>query len=304
MRFSLGFARTTALLPLLLALAGWLLLVVARIAFIGGAPDARLAVLPGDHGARFVNRIFEERDAAILGARLLAWIGVVPAREFPALPALLAEGYDLVDAEVPQLGTPVPGTYLGLSGEDDFDAYVFEPAGDARGGVVFLHGFAGNFLLQCWEVARAARSAGAITVCPSTGADGAWWEHDGRVIAERSVAYLRERGAERVVLVGLSNGAAGASLIANRLDIDGLVLLSGTSTQAPTPTMPTLVLHGSRDGMMGTARVRRWAREQGARVRYLELEGTHFVLLEQRERVQSALAEFVDARLAPRAALR
>ncbi|GAB4207197.1 MAG: hypothetical protein OHK0013_24620 [Sandaracinaceae bacterium] len=91
------------------------------------------------------------------------------------------------------------------------------------------------------------------------------------------------------MLVGLSAGGIGASRLAPRLagSIDRLVLLSGVSSSAPTPPVPTLVLHGDDDRMVPTARVRRWATGR-ARVRFVIVPGTHFVLLEERAAIARA----------------
>lgn len=278
---------------------GLVSLVLVRVATRGEGEGISLVVL--DHeghvrsSARWLDRLFEERDASIVGSRALVVIDGVPSREFPTLPPLLASAYAGLGEDASVVGTPIPATLLGLQGPGASDTIVVEPAGtEASLGVVFLHGYAGSFALQCLEVARALRDLPARTVCPATSFDGGWWRPEGEDTTRAAIAYLRARGAERIVLVGLSNGARGAALLAPRLrgDIDALVLLSGTATSAPSPRVPTLVIQGARDGMMATSRVRAWAHGR-ARVRYLEIPGTHFVLLEEREAVARALRDFV-----------
>lgn len=284
---------------------GLALLVLARVAFFAGDERASILVLDRDGAvvsdARWVDRLFEERDASMVGSRLLAGLGLVPAREFPTLPGLLARSYARTEEDAPRLGTPVPATLLHLQRADAFDAIVVSPRGaPSELGVVFLHGYAGSFALQCLEVARVARDEGARTVCPATSFEGAWWQGDGEAITRASIAHLRAGGARRIVLVGLSNGGLGASRLARRLGhaIDGLVLLSGVSPGAPTPRVPTLVVQGDHDAMMRTAAVRGWARGH-RRVHYVELSGTHFVLLEQRERIGEVLREAFARRRDP-----
>lgn len=282
---------------------GLALLVFVRVAFHGGTDAARLVVIDraGEEvsRARVINRLFDERDASMVGSRLLVLTGAVPAREFPTLPALLAASYPEAEADAPRLGTPIPATLLGLQRADASDAIVVAPEGPSSGlGVVFLHGFAGNFALQCLEVARVARAHGALTICPSTRFEGDWWRGDGETITRASIAHLRARGAREIVLVGLSNGGVGASRLAPRLgrEIDGLVLLSGLSPRAPSARVPTLVIQGQRDTMVPTRAVRAWARGR-ARVRYVELPGTHFVLLEERARVADVLGRALTSRI-------
>ncbi len=276
---------------------GLALLVSLRVLFFGGSDVARLVVLDRDgeivSEARLLDRLFEERDASMVGSRLLVRLDLVPSREFPTLPGLLERSYGRAEDDAPFLGTPIPATLLDLQSAAAFDTIVVEPRGEASDvGVVFLHGFAGSFALQCLEVAHVARDAGARTVCPATSFEGAWWRGDGEAIVRGSIAHLRSRGARRIVLVGLSNGGVGASRVAPRLrgEIDALVLLSGVAPNAPSPRVPTLVIQGDHDRMVHTSLVRAWARGR-SRVRYVELDGTHFVLLERRDVVAAVLRE-------------
>lgn len=276
---------------------GLAVIALTRVVFFGGSEEASIVVLDRDGAivsdARLLDRLFEERDASMVGSRLLTFLGAVPSREFPTLPALLDRSYPQTEDDAPRLGTPIPATLLDLQHADAFDTIVVEPRGEASEvGVVFLHGFAGSFALQCLEVARVARDAGARTVCPATSFEGAWWRGDGEAIARGSIAHLRARGARRIVLVGLSNGGIGASRLAPRLrgEIDALVLLSGLSPRASSPGVPTLVVQGDHDTMVPTRLVRGWARGRSG-VRYVELDGSHFVLLERRDAIARVLRE-------------
>ncbi|MEO1272150.1 MAG: hypothetical protein AAFX99_28985, partial [Myxococcota bacterium] len=73
--------------------------------------------------------------------------------------------------------TPLLSTAFGLQHPEAFDTLVIEPMAEEAPSraVVFLHGYAGNFTLPCWQIAQAARLAGAVTVCPSVGLKGDWW---------------------------------------------------------------------------------------------------------------------------------
>src|SRR4029077_9562922 len=119
----------------------------------------------------------------------------------------------------------------GRQGPAAFDAIVIERARDAapaRSAVVFLHGFAGSFTLECWLVARAADAIGAITVCPATVLSGRWGDRDGERTLRATLDFLRARNIRRVYLAGLSNGAAGAAALAPRFagSLAGLILIS------------------------------------------------------------------------------
>lgn len=280
-------------------LALWVVLVLARTIAGGVSPHARLLVLPAGQEARFVDRQFEERDAAILGARLFASAGLVRAREFPTLAPLLARSYDDMELELGhRMGSVVLSTVFGRDTGDAFGAYVVEPDDDPRGSVVFLHGYAGNFVLQCWQVAVAARAAGMRTVCPSTDFTGRWSDPHGERIARAALAYAR-RG-DVTILAGLSAGGMGASRLAPGLhaELDGLVLLSGVDPGAGDPGVPTLVLHGDHDHMARVSDARAYRDAHRGRVRYVELHGTHFVLLEEHEAVRAAITRFLLERQA------
>jgi hypothetical protein len=269
-------------------------LIVLRLIAGGVSEHARSLVLPAAHEARLVDRVFEERDAAILGARVLAWSGVMHAPEFPTLPSLLTGAYDDMNGELGhRMGTVIPSTFFGSDTGDAFAAYVVEPDGEVRGSVVFLHGFAGNFMLQCWQVAVAARAANMRTICPSTDFSGRWSDPHGERIARVALYYAHRGGL--TVLAGLSNGGVGASRLAPDLggEIGALVLLSGADPRASDPHVPTLVVHGDHDHMAATASARAYRDAHRSRVRYVELDGTHFVLLERANEVRAAITRFL-----------
>jgi len=270
------------------------LILVARVFNATHTPTISLERLPGDHGARLLNAIVVERDGMIPAAMLLHATGGLRDAESAALaPALLA-AYDRMgpDADAP---TPAVATYLGLQRPTSFDAIVVDHAHDVpTGAVIFLHGYAGNFLVYCWEIAEAAERSGFVTVCPSVGARGDWWSPVGAENVQATLEFLRAKGLRRVVLAGLSNGAAGASVIAaaRPKDFAGLVLISGTRAYAPPP-MPVLVVQGSRDTMMPTNVIRAYAERGGASVRYVELDGGHLVFLTRWKEMRQAVRDFL-----------
>jgi pimeloyl-ACP methyl ester carboxylesterase len=160
-----------------------------------------------------------------------------------------------------------------------------------------LHGYAGNFLVYCWEVAQAASAAGLLTICPSETADAGWWTKQGEQTYVRTVRQLRAMGIRRIYLAGLSNGAAGASVIASRhgAELSGLILISGVRAAQP-PSLPTLVIQGSRDRMMVASRARAYA-ARGAGARYEEVPGGHLIFLSRHERVRALIAGFLSQSL-------
>ncbi len=261
-------------------------LVIAGIAVAADADDnAKLVDLDSGEHVRSPLSTFDERDLVIPAATAIA--PRLPAADRRDLVASLGAAYDAMEAEVGHVPSPFrPTTEAGPT-------LVFDaPEGEGELGVVFLHGYGGSFALQCWLVASAAREAGAITVCPSDGIEGHWRSRDAEEEVRDAISYARSHGAQRIVLVGLSNGSIGAARLAPRLrgEIDALALLSGVPRNAPRPGVPTLVLHGDRDHMTGIAPARAYAR----RNRGVDLEvlrgGTHFALIEQREDARDVLA--------------
>lgn len=282
-----GPTRTGALAVVIVA--------VLRLVAGGVSPDARLLVLPHGDEAPWLDRLFEERDATIVGARLLS--GVASAEEFPTLAPLLVPAYDAMEIELGhRMGSHVLTTALVGDRGDAFAAFVVEPDTEARGSVVFLHGTGGNLFVLCWQVAVAARAAGLRTVCPSTGFASVWSRSHGERIARAAIGWAR-RG-DVTILAGLSGGAIGASRLAPRLsrEIDALVLLSGADPRADDPEVPTLIVQGARDGMMPARLARGYRDAHPTRVHYVELEATHFMLLERSTEVRAELTRFFLAR--------
>lgn len=241
--------------------------------------------------------LLEERDLVLAGGRVLQGSGHLPRQETAGLVAALAAAYDEIAAGAgprPQRIT-LPATRRTAS-----VPALLVPTRAATGavGVVFLHGYAGNFTWPCWAVAQAAQAADATTLCPTLGFEGDWWSARGERVARQSIAWLRAQGASEIYLAGLSNGAAGVAALSPRLrgELAGIILLSGTRSGAGRAELPTLIVQGSRDTMMRTSSVRRFAQARGAEVSYRELAGGHFVMLHSWPEVRSIIAGWLRTR--------
>jgi pimeloyl-ACP methyl ester carboxylesterase len=254
----------------------------------------------GSASTPLTNRLFPEADVAVTSARAVIMTGMLPANDTKSLVPTLKRAFETMNQAEGSNPSPILMTSLGLQTEDAFDTIdVAAPSPYAHAAVLFLHGYGGNFTLQCWMIAQAARRAGAATFCPSTRLAGDWWSAPGPAIVRGSMRRLRAPGFDRIVLAGLSNGGVGASRIAPALGdgIVGLLLVSGAAPEVPRPTVPTLVLEGSRDTMMSPWVVRHYAERTGAT--YVELDGTHFLLIEQRDAVTDVMARWLAARFGP-----
>jgi pimeloyl-ACP methyl ester carboxylesterase len=194
--------------------------------------------------------------------------------------------------------SPFLTTYLNQQHPGAFDAVIAEPGSGRppKSGIIFLHGFGGNFTLQCWLIARAADHIDALTVCPSTRVSGDWWSSQGQSILEETLTYVQQRGVERIYLAGLSNGAIGASRLAQQYKdlLVGLILISGADPGATMTALPVLVVHGKYDERIPVSLIEQYAAVGGQNVTYHLFEGDHFVLLKQADQVRDVIAGWLS----------
>jgi pimeloyl-ACP methyl ester carboxylesterase len=230
----------------------------------------------------------------LIGARGLAAVWPLPDSEKAALVPAMHDAYVAMRASEGTTPSPVLDTLLGRQHPDAFDAIVVEPRGrKPRAAVVFLHGYAGSFALECWMMAEAARAIDALTVCPATGFAGQWWTPDGERTLRATLAYVEGRGFPRPYLAGLSNGGIGASLLAPRFarSLAGLVLIAGASPDGSTGGLPALVVQGEADPMVSAAVSRAFAARTGAT--YASFDGGHFVMMVRREQVEGTIGAWL-----------
>jgi hypothetical protein len=284
------------------ALALFAILLAVRML---GAADGmiRMVTLPQGASSRWLGRVVDEQDVALAGARLLAMRWRLPPDEQKHLLPALREAY--ADMRRDDAFTPSPffDTLLGRQTPGAFDTLVIEPRGEGRPaspvktGVIFLHGYAGSYTLECWLVASAARAVGAVTVCPAKDFSGHWRGEAGEPIVRATLDYLHARGVRRVFLVGLSNGAVGASALAPRFvsSLAGLILISGAPAAGGNAGLPTLVVHGTEDPMASAAAARAFAARTQAS--YAGFDGGHFVFLVRRAEARAAIANWLMGQL-------
>jgi pimeloyl-ACP methyl ester carboxylesterase len=273
-----------------------LALVVAGRETFAGRGNTTMITLPGGSASRWLGRVIDEQDVSLVGARALGMVWALPAMERALLAPAMHDAYVAMRASEGTTASPVLDTLLDRQAAGAFDSLVIEPQhGPPGAAVVFLHGYAGSFTLECWMVAEAARTIGAVTVCPSTGFDGRWWTDDGERTLRATLAYVRERHVPHVYLAGLSNGAIGASLLVPRFagSLAGLILIAGESPDGTTAGLPTLVLHGERDSVLSAPVAHAFAARTGAT--YAGFDGGHFVMMVRRTEVRDAIGSWLQA---------
>ena len=290
-------------LPVLAGLTGFLLTVGARLILFNqySTTEIKMITLPKASTARWTSYLVDEQDGIIFGEAFFHLLGGDSSVEHEGLTADLYSDYSAMRATQKVFPSPVVDTYLNLQQPNAFDAVVIEPEENRHPdiGVIFLHGFMGNVTAQCWEIAQAVDRFGAVTVCPSTEWKGEWWQPRGESILRASVAYLRERGVEKIYLGGFSNGGFGISRMVTRLrDIDGLsglFFIDGIygGEEIKSMGLPVLVIQGSQDDRMPAAEARLVTQAIGDLATYVELDSDHFVIMKLPVAVQDALAAWL-----------
>lgn len=286
------------------ALIGFVVMVgVIVYRLFEAAEGASVSATTGPSGARgrLVDRLLPERDVAIGGSALLMAIGAMPEDQ-PGLLDALRGGYSRMRRAEGPVPSPVLGTFLFGQASHDYALLSVVPplrTEPAAGAVVFLHGSMGNVTLLCWEVAQAANPLGLDVVCPSAGPEAAWAGPDGAATVKSTVRALRDGGAPRIILAGLSAGAIGVSRVAASLDVDGVILISGASEHARPAALPTLVLIGALDRMTPPGPARAYAQAVGSRAEYHEHpQAGHWLILSDNDWTQAHLRRWLAERTA------
>ncbi|QSQ18565.1 alpha/beta hydrolase [Myxococcus landrumensis] len=277
---------------------GLLLLVAASRLVASEGEHLRLVRLP-EGTPHWANRLVSERDGTLFAAHALVLTRSLPRSDSGEFLAAMETAFDRLDG-AGGVSTPAVSTYLGMQSPAGFDAVVIPARGKAAPevAVVFLHGYAGNFAVYCWQMAQAAWAIDALTVCPSVGPSGAWGTANGARTLDATLDWVASQGIRRVYLGGLSNGGLGASLLVNdvahpRIALSGLVLISGASSKAPIPRVPTLVVQGRHDTMMPTRDMRTYVASAGRVASYVEVDSGHFAFLDRRDECERAIATWL-----------
>jgi pimeloyl-ACP methyl ester carboxylesterase len=280
-----------------------LLLLIASLRLLLASGDHLATLRLPSESPRLINRLVAERDGTLFAARLLLLTRQLPSSDSRDFLPALDSAFDRMEAAEGPIATPAIATWLGRQSPDDFDAVVIPPDGGKapETAVVLLHGYAGNFAVYCWQLSRAASAISALTVCPSVGPVGDWWSPQGEETLERTLAWLERRGIRRVYLAGLSNGGMGASVLVARaahpgVELKGLVLISGASSRAPAPRIPTLIVQGRHDSMMPTPMMRAFAKRAGSLATYFEVNSGHFAFLDRYQECERAISAWLVER--------
>jgi pimeloyl-ACP methyl ester carboxylesterase len=292
-------------LHVLLTLSGVIaLLVIAGVRIFIGEQNVnvRMIMLPRGKEANWVSYIIDEQDNLIFGEALFHFVGGVSSTEHKGITQALYTDYSEMRETQGTFPSPFVNTYLSFQHPISFDAVIIEPEINRHPeiGVIFLHGFMGNVTAQCWEIAQAVSRVGAVTVCPSTGWRGEWWQPEGEAILRSTFDYLRKQGVQKFYLGGFSNGSFGISRLVSKLGdeagLSGLFFIDGiyNGTGIREIDLPILIIQGTQDERMPASEARQIAEAIGDSGTYVELDSDHFLIMKQPDAVQDALANWLE----------
>ena len=265
-------------------------------------PNRRMIALPQNTYTGWINYLIDEQDSLILGEALFNLIGGDSPNEHKGIATALYTDYSEMRATQRVFPSPFVSTYLNLQRVNHFDAVIVESKINhpPEFALVFLHGYMGNVTAQCWEIAQAIKSFDAVTVCPSTGWRGDWWQPQGQAILQATFEYLREQGIQKFYLGGFSNGGISIGRLAfqlkNEEGLSGLLLIDGFDNSAGLKEMglPILILQGAQDERIPAVRARQVAKEIGDLGTYVEVDGDHFLIMKHPLLVQNAIAKWLE----------
>jgi pimeloyl-ACP methyl ester carboxylesterase len=268
-----------------------------RIILPASGSHVNMMTLPSRSGPRLLNRILNERDAVLFGAQIGPYFGVITQAEKQSLLPAFSQAYKDMNAYGATPLSPFLTTYLNQQRSDEFDVVIAEPELEIppKSAIIFLHGYGGNFTIQCWLIAKPGFRINALTVCPSTGVNGQWWSPQGQAILQETLTYVHQRGIERIYLAGLSNGAISASRLADQFkdELAGLILISGADPDAIITELPSLVIQGQEDERIPVSMIEQYVSVAQPHAMYHLFEGDHFLLLKQADQVQPVIADWL-----------
>jgi len=286
---------------IVLAVVASLRLIVARQETTS---NISMIEIPQNKETRWINYLVDEQDSLIVGEALFHLIGGDSPSEHEGIESALYADYSEMRTAQHVFPSPFVSTYLNLHGTNHFDAVVVEPKINHQPefALVFLHGYMGNVTAQCWEIAQALESFDAVTVCPSTGWKGDWWQPQGQAILRATFEHLRGQGIQKFYLGGFSNGGISMGRLASKLKdekgLAGLIFIDGMENGAGIREigLPVLILQGLQDERIPAAYARQFAEEIGDLGTYVEVDGDHFLIMKHPNLIQSALADWLKER--------
>jgi predicted esterase len=296
-----GRGRAALLAVTTLCVLGILTFVGARL-FAAPPPQSFRFVEEGRRDAPppWISRLADERETVLVGLHLSNALGFVKGREKDHLEELLLSAYSAP-------WRPWPNAALIDSSPDSARHLEHVPTGIARlPCIVFLHGFGGQLTAYLRVLHQAFGSRFAI-VAPFLDYTGAFWTPRGKAVVRTLVTrdLPPEVDRTRMFLVGLSNGAAGATAILQDPELSGrfrgFVLVSGVSEIGqPSLRANVLLIAGTKDDRFPLEYIKGAAealRESGAQVQLEAFPADHFLWLSHAQEMTTTIDSWVSAQL-------
>lgn len=250
-------------------------------------------------------RLAPEGETAMAGMALSSFFQLIREPEKSELTRLLRAEYTEAAAD-PALAALPSAPLLGLL-RSDVGYQLWEPRqrGEQTPCVVFLHGFGGQLSVYVKALLDGGLGESFAVAAPLGGPTGRWWSDSEqerllRLLDDGLPAWIDR---EKIYLVGLSNGAIGATATATSPAFAGrfrrVVALSGAGPvpdKLPPNTPPILFLTGRDDPRFPLARIESTQQQLAARgveSRLVTLPGDHFIILSRKHEVARAIRDWL-----------
>ncbi|MDC0744396.1 alpha/beta hydrolase family protein [Polyangium mundeleinium] len=296
-----GSRRVALLTAAALCLVSVSIFVIARLCAVPPPQEFHFA----ENGRRnapppWPSRLVDERETVLTGLYFSDLLGLVKGPETEHLDQLLRNAYA---ASSP----PWPNAVLIASSSDASRHLEHVPRGStAVPCIVFLHGFGGQLTAYLRVLHQAFGDRFAI-VAPFLDSTGAFWTPHGKAVVSALVTkhLPPEVDRSRVFLVGLSNGAVGATAILQDPDLSrhfrGFVLVSGIGEVAqPNAGANVLLMAGSDDARFPLHDIQSAAETLRGRVARVEMEtfpADHFLWLSHAREMTTTMNHWLSSQL-------
>jgi predicted esterase len=253
-----------------------------------------------------------EGETALAGLYLSSSLGLIRGVEMDALEQILRAGYGDLASSPRFAGLPNAPLIQSDRGATRYLQWI-PPGREKSPCLVFLHGFGGQLSLYMAALAGSELGSRFAIIAPFLDNTGRWWTPEGEAVVRDLVEHHLPSTVdrERVFLVGLSNGAVGATALAyspatatkgaTRGLFRGAILLSGVGNVPRGERAPAdfLIITGAADPRFPIDAVRQGAdaiRHGGAKVELHVIEGDHFVVLSRTGDVATKIAAWLGPR--------
>jgi dienelactone hydrolase len=251
--------------------------------------------------APWIARVIREDETVFAGNALVEALGILTPATRVRFDEAARDAYSRL---LGRTGGPGVNALLLRSNPERVTEVAWLPSGDEPvPGIVFLHGFGGLLTPYLSSITEAPELAGYAIVAPALGMEGDWWTDEGRAVVLRTLDTLPPRiDRDRLFLVGLSNGAVGASAVASDPELAvrfrAVVALMGASGEFGPPQIPFLLMAAEQDDRFEVEYLRevQGGLVGGAPVDLVVVPGDHFALFTETASVNLALAGWLAAR--------